>query len=113
MGAVHLHGDTLLSQVFYSTNTFEPPMGTVETILGSGRLDLFRDEELLAELTSWTSTVGDLKALEGAGGDHFYDRVYPFPSHRLGLRDLDKAIPWSVPWRHDPTAAGAQQEMAG
>lgn len=97
--------DTVLSRVFYSMNTFDPPMGAVETILSSGRLDLFREEDLLSELTRWTSNLQDLKALEQAGSDHFFQSVYPFLSSRLELQDLDKDIPWEVPWHHDPTRA--------
>lgn len=99
--------DTVLSRVFYSINTFEPPMGAVETVLNSGRLDLFRDQELLGELTRWTSTIAELKALERAGADHFYQRLYPLLGESLNLQDLDKAIPWAVPWPHDPTEAAA------
>ena len=52
--------DTVLSRLFYSMATFEPPMGAVETILSSGRLDLFREQDLMGELTRWTSTLEDL-----------------------------------------------------
>jgi len=99
--------DTLLSRVFYSINTFEPPMGAVETILNSGRLDLFRDQELLGELTRWTSTINEFKTLKRAGTDHFYQSLYPFFRESLNLQDLDKDIPWAVPWPHDPTEAAA------
>lgn len=98
--------DTILSRVFYSMNTFDPPMGAVETILSSGRLDLFHDENLLAELTRWTSDVADLKTIEQAGSQHFFEHVYPVLAERLELQDLDKDIPWDVPWPHDPTRAG-------
>jgi hypothetical protein len=97
--------DSLVSNLFYSMNTFEPPMGAVETILSSGRLDLFSNEELLGELTRWTSTLADLKASEAQGSDHFFGRVYPLVAAALELRDLDKAAPWEMPWGQAQTDA--------
>ena len=96
--------DTVLSRVFYR-RTFDPPMGTVETILGSGRLDLFHNQDLVGELTRWTAAVQNFNELETSGTNHFYRTLYPYLSANLKLIDLDKGIPWDVPWPQDPTPA--------
>ena len=96
--------DTVLSRVFWR-ETFDPPMGTVETILSSGRLDLFENGDLVGELTRWTSAVRNFNELETAGTNHFYQTLYPYLAANLSLRDLDKGIPWEVPWPHSPTPA--------
>ena len=94
--------DTVLSRVFYR-RTFDPPMGTVQTILGSGRLDLLENQDLISALTSWTAAVEDFKELETAGTDHFYQTLYPYLSANVNLQDLDKGIPEQVPWAHGST----------
>jgi hypothetical protein len=96
--------DTVLSRVFIR-RTFDPPMGTVETILSSGRLDIIRNQDLVAELTRWTAAVRDFNELETSGATHFYSTLYPYLAANLDLQDLDKGIPWEVPWPHDPTPA--------
>jgi hypothetical protein len=97
--------DTLFSRLFYSMDTFNPPMGTVETILSSGRLDLFEDRVLVRELTRWTSALARYQVFQTAGSDHFFRTLYPFLAEAVDLQDLDIAVPWEVPWAHDPTAA--------
>ncbi len=97
--------DSVFSRLFYSMDKFNPPMGTVETILSSGRLDLFDDAELVRELTRWTSAIDDYKEWEAAGSDHFYSVLYPYLAAKVNLKDLDMAVPWEVPWPHEPTSA--------
>jgi len=98
--------DVLLSNVFYRP-TFDPPMGAVDTILSSGRLDLLGNPKLVTELTRWGSLVEDLKGRENAAADHFYQAVYPYLSSKLNIQDLDKAIPYpgGVPWPQQPANA--------
>ena len=74
--------------MFFYRPTFDPPMGTVSTILGSGRLDLLSNQELAAELTRWSSLVEDLQELEKSANDHFYQTLYPYLArirHRLSV----------------------------
>jgi hypothetical protein len=97
--------DSAFSLLFYSMVPFEPPMGTVETILSSGRLDLLDDRELVGELTQWTSIVQNYKSWESALKDSFYHSLVPLMGARLNLQDLDRAVPWEVPWPHDRTPA--------
>ena len=53
----------------------------------------------------WTAAVQDFNELETSGTDHFYRTLYPYLAANLSLRDLDKGVPWEVPWSHDPTPA--------
>lgn len=91
--------DFTLGSVFWR-GKFQPPMGAVDTLLASGRLDLLSNPELVAELTRWKSVVDDLNSREIAAVNHFYEAVYPFLSKRLNIQDLDKGIPYpgGVPW---------------
>jgi hypothetical protein len=70
--------------------TFDPPMGTVRTILGSGRLDLLGNPELVRELTRWSALFEDLREDEENAKRHLYQSLFPFLSQRLNLKDLDK-----------------------
>lgn len=98
--------DQLLGSVFYQS-TFDPPMGAVDTILSSGRLDLLKNPTLVAELTRWASLVDDLNQKEIVAANHFYQTIYPYLSSKLNIQDLDKGIPYpgGVPWPQQPTDA--------
>ena len=74
----------------FNRYTFRPPMGTVQSVLGSGRIDLLRNEALVGELTAWPAVVTSLNEVEEEARVHFYSRVYPYLSTRLSLKDLDK-----------------------
>jgi len=98
--------DVFLSDVFYRS-TFDPPMGAVDTILASGRLDLLGNPTLVTELTRWSSLVEDLNEVENAAANHFYQTIYPYLSANLNIQDVDKDIPYpgGVPWPQQPTDA--------
>lgn len=98
--------DTLVSRQF-SRRMFDPPMGTVQSILGSGRIDLISNPELVTELTRWSTAVAELQRGEKDSRRHFYDRVFPYLSERLDVEDLDKGFPAFVdfPWQQEPTGA--------
>jgi hypothetical protein len=83
--------DSLLAHHF-SRPVFQPPMGTVESILGTGRLDLFKSEALLASLTKWTASVAGLQQAEEDVRQHFYTRIYPYLASRIDIEDLDKGF---------------------
>lgn len=99
-----LAADTVLSNVFWREK-FDPPMGTVQAVLGSGRLDLLENQELTAALTRWTAVVSDVNRREIDGANHFYEAVYPYLRTRLNIQDLDKDIPREVPWEQQPAEA--------
>lgn len=98
--------DTLVSTQF-SRRSFDPPMGTVQSILGSGRIDLITNPELITELTRWSSAVEALQRTEMDSRRHFNEYVFPFLAKRLDVEDLDKGFPAFVdyPWEQDPAGA--------
>jgi hypothetical protein len=96
--------DTSLGNVFWR-ETFDPPLGTIEAVLSSGRLDLLENQELIGALTRWTSVVSDVNRREVDGANHFYEAVYPYLRTRLNIQDLDKGIPREIPWQQQPAGA--------
>ena len=102
------NGVDLLISAHFARAKFDPPMGTVESVLGSGRIDLLTSQELIAELTKWSSVVTQLHNLEIEARNHFYDRIYPYLAPRINLKDLDKGMPQfseSYPWGQEQTDA--------
>lgn len=71
---------------------YDPPMGTVESLLSAGRFDLFDNDALLSSLTSWAAAVGSLQRTEIDAREHFYDRIYPYLATRIDIEDLDKGF---------------------
>jgi hypothetical protein len=101
-------GIDLLVGMHFARAIFSPPMGTVESVMGSGRIDLIANQELVAELTQWSSVVSRLQILEIEAREHFYDRIYPYLAKRLNLKDLDKGYPQfldTFPWEQAQTDA--------
>ncbi len=96
--------DSVFGGVFWHPS-FDPPLGTIEAILGSGNVDLIENRELVSQLTQWTSFVDNYRSVESRAVDHFYQVIYPFMSERVNLQDLDKGIPTELPWAHDSTDA--------
>lgn len=96
--------DLMVGSTFWR-QIFDPPSGAVETILGSGRLDLISNSELVPELTRWTAQINDLRETETAVVEHFYQTVYPYLADRVNIQDLDKGIPYpgGVPWTQQET----------
>ena len=45
---------------------------------------------MVSELTSWPAVVASLNEVEEEARVHFYNRVNPFLSTRLNLKDVDK-----------------------
>ena len=102
------NGVDLLISNHFARATFDPPMGTVQSVLGSGRIDLLTSPELVAELTQWSSVVTQLHNLEIEARSHFYNRIYPYLAARINLKDLDKGMPpflESYPWKQEQTDA--------
>jgi len=96
--------DSIFGGVFWRSH-FDPPLGTVQTILSSGNLNLIRNEELASLLTQWSSLVENYRSVENEALNHFYDVIYPFISDKVNLQDMDKGIPVQVPWSHSETKA--------
>lgn len=86
---------------------YDPPMGTLESLTGSGRLYRLTSQDLGAHLGQWSALVGSLQSLEYDARTHFYDYIYPYLATRLDLKDVDKGFAEFVelPWSQDPTEA--------
>jgi hypothetical protein len=81
--------------------TFDPPTGTVEALLSSGRVDIIRDEALVREFTRWSAIVQDLQEDEVRANDHVSQVLYPMLLTDLNLKDVG-AGPFPWPGRKDP-----------
>ena len=86
---------------------YDPPMGTIDSILGSGNINLLSNYQLIAELTQWSAVVTHFRRIELAAQNNFYQRFYPYLASRLDLEDLDKGFAKYVdfPWEQEPTDA--------
>jgi hypothetical protein len=89
--SARLSVDSLLGSHFLRP-VYEPPMGTVESVMSTGRFDLFDNDALLSALTDWTAAVASLQRTEGDARQHFYDRIYPYLAARIDIEDLDKGF---------------------
>jgi hypothetical protein len=100
--------DTLVGRNFWRP-MFEPPLGTLSSLIASGRLELIGNNTLVAELTRWSAAVDLLKAREREARDHFYQRIYPYLLPRLDLEDVDKGYGAHIdfPWHQQPADARA------
>jgi hypothetical protein len=93
----------------FARATFNPPMGTIGTILGSGRLDLLQDTELVRELTSWSARVANLRTQEDNASQYLFDNLVPYLAPRINLKDTEVTpeIAASLQWpgKREPTDA--------
>jgi len=82
---------------------YDPQMGTLESIINTGRFDIIGNNKLLSQLTKWVSLIKNLNEVETSNVEHFYNFIYPYLSSRTSLKDLDKGVPRKVPWIHQRT----------
>ena len=99
--------DLLVSQHF-ARSTFDSPTGTVDSAIGSGKINLLSNQRLVAELTQWSAVVDEVRQLQTDARTHFYERIYPYLASRYDLEDMDKGYPQFVdnfPWQQDASDA--------
>jgi len=60
-------------------------MGTVSSLLGTDRINLIGNQELIAELTRWPQLVAALNEAEFSSRDDFHERLIPYLSTRINL----------------------------
>jgi len=99
--------DLLISQHF-ARSTYDSPTGTVDSAIGSGKVNLLSNQRLAAELTQWSAVVEELRQLQTDARDHFYARIYPYLASRYDLQDISKGYPQFVdryPWQQESTDA--------
>lgn len=103
---IKIQFDSLLGTLFWR-ETFDPPLGTLESIISSSRFDMIEDVSLMANLTKWPSITINLKEKESEKVKHFYDAYYPYIRKHISLKDFDKGIAKLRPlaWNHNQTNA--------
>jgi len=94
--------DSILGAIWWR-QVYDPQMGTLESIINTGRFDIIGNNKLLSELTKWASLIKDLNEIETSKVEHFYNFMYPYLLIRTSLKDLDKGVPRKVPWIHQNT----------
>ena len=58
--------------------TYDPPMGTLDALIGSGELEVLGDADLVGQLTRWPALVEDLTEDEDTGVDHYWSTFQPY-----------------------------------
>jgi hypothetical protein len=66
----------------------QPPMGTLQALLGSGDLRLIRNDSLRAALASFPSQVARIKTTESYGADLLFGEIYPYLNRSIPLRNF-------------------------
>ena len=94
--------DSVLGAIWWR-QVYDPQMGTLESIINTGRFDIIGNNELLSQLTKWVTLIKNLNEVETSKVEHFYTFIYPYLSSRTSLKNLDKGVPRMVPWIHQPT----------
>ena len=112
-GTIQVYDDSVdiaIRQIM-SRGSFDPPMGTLATLLGSGRLDVLQNTDLVKELTQWSSIVEDMREEEDIARQYVFDTFIPYVSTRLNLKDTEVApeaaglVQW--PGDRDPSGSPA------
>jgi len=83
--------------------TFEPPMGTLEALLGSGELRLIRSGELKAALASFPSELQDLTETQQFGSEVVFGMVLPFLNERVPMFEYGLLATGDSDFAVDPT----------
>ena len=85
--------------------TLNVPGGTVETILGSGRVDLIRNQALVRELTRWSSLVAFYEAWQQEANSQRSQHLLPLLLDSLNLREAVRDGPYVWPGATDDRAS--------
>ena len=68
--------------------TFEPPMGTLQALLGSGELRLIRNPELKAELASFPSALQSMATTQDYGTQVVFSMLLPYVNARVPMLEF-------------------------
>jgi len=82
------HADSLavLVQVIGRLPSFQPPMGTLEALLGSGDLRLIQNDTLRAALASFPSRLARVSLTESYGVEQMFGQLRPFLNESIPMR---------------------------
>lgn len=70
---------------------FQPPMGTLDALLGSGNLSLIQNDSLRAALASFPSRLEAMLRTESFGADSEFGDFMPFLIRRIPLRRFGRS----------------------
>jgi hypothetical protein len=94
--------DSLVAATWGSTASYDAPLGAVESVVGSGDLDLLSDPALVLELTAFPARVADL-AWEQTLLQALATELLAY----LSLQGIDASLfdlnGFDVPWETGPT----------
>jgi hypothetical protein len=77
VGEIVVVPDSLLNELFY-TGTIDPLMGTLDAMIGSGRLDQLPDPVLRYALTDWRRLVSDVRTNQVLAQDYVMLELVPY-----------------------------------
>ena len=70
---------------------FQPPLGTLQALLGSGDLRLIRNDSLRAALASFPSRLAQVNTTEGYGADVLLGELHPYLNQSIPMRRFGRA----------------------
>ena len=87
------HADSLalLLPSITRVTDFQPPVGTLQALLGSGDLSLIRNDSLRAALASFPSHLARINTTEGYGADLLFGELHPYLNRSIPMRRFGRA----------------------
>ncbi len=87
------HADSLalLMPSITRVASFQPPLGTLQALLGSGDLRLIRNDSLRAALASFPSRLALLNTTAGFGADVLFAEFLPYLNQSIPMRRFGRA----------------------
>lgn len=70
--------ESLLLRLSEGALTFEPRTGTINSIVGGGRLDLIRNDSLRSALASWQEQLRDVREEEDRSIEYLVEQFWPY-----------------------------------
>jgi len=84
--------------------SFNPPLGTLDALLGSGELRLIQNHELRAALASFPSALAGQRNTEQFAGNTVFGMFLPFLNRHLPMQEFGLRRQGTSEFRGDPTA---------
>ncbi len=87
------HADSLalLLPSITRVESFQPPLGTLQALLGSGDLRLIRNDSLRAALASFPSRLVQVNMTMGYGADVLFGELLPYLNQSIPMRRFGRA----------------------
>jgi hypothetical protein len=84
--------------------TFEPPMGTLDALLGSGELRLIQNAELKAALASFPSEIEGMAKTQDFGSEVVFSMLLPFLNSQVPMLEFGLLARGESDFTANPTA---------